>query len=512
VVCDGGAPVAEAEAWVDRGADGSLRAYECLPGYCVAGGACGANRKPAAQNPLCGECADGFYQWGAACVSCEGASARGGGLLFLLSLLLVALVWAVHRLSQRAGSEFKMAVYCVQIALLLVGDAESAGASVLQLLNLDALSVAGGSCLAPISQHTRMLLAFLPQPVAWVALGVVALLEMAVRRLLLLRRGARSQEEEDGDGAEAAAAEGERGSTTQWVARGARFCCGAGAGGARVRWVEYRRSFVALFLMTFNATAVATFNYLNCVRVTLADAELHLVFAHPAVSCDSHQYRAWLWLPALALAELAALTAWVGWKLRRSQRKASGTVSAFSLLREPYKPAFYWWELVGLARRTLIVAIVVFMAGDRAAQLLGVTLACLAALLLHNNALPYKEEAPPFAQSSDSCGERMARVLAPNRLELAVLCYHLVLAAALNLAARPYGPSTSSALAAAVFIPALLMMAAVALRVLRRLRAAGASDKASGEVEIGDAARQGEGSDAALPGLRAPLLATPQPL
>jgi hypothetical protein len=121
--------------------------------------------------------------------------------------------------------------------------------------------------------------------------------------------------------------------------RAALFLCG---GAPRIRWVEYRRTCVALFLSTFNAMAVATFNYFHCVSVVHDGASVALVFAYPAVRCDGAAYRSWLWLPIVVLIELAALSALLARKLHRSHKKPDEVDSAFKYLREPYQRRFYW--------------------------------------------------------------------------------------------------------------------------------------------------------------------------
>jgi hypothetical protein len=91
----------------------------------------------------------------------------------------------VHRLSQNSGTEFKITMNCTQIALLLVGTHSVGISQSLELLNLDVTRATGGSsCMAAISQHSRMLLAFLPQPVAWAGLTVLIGIDLLVKRWL----------------------------------------------------------------------------------------------------------------------------------------------------------------------------------------------------------------------------------------------------------------------------------------------------------------------------------------
>lgn len=60
--------------------------HQCSVGACLDGSTCGVNRRLAAENPLCGQCLDGYYEWAGTCVSCEGGSSFGFVLL-LVSVL-----------------------------------------------------------------------------------------------------------------------------------------------------------------------------------------------------------------------------------------------------------------------------------------------------------------------------------------------------------------------------------------------------------------------------------------
>lgn len=90
-------------------------------------------------------------------------------------------------------------------------------------------------------------------------------------------------------------------------------------------------------------------------------------------------------------------------------------------LREPYEKRFYWWEIAILARRTVRVALIVFLATSRRAQLLAVILATFAALLVHRE---------------------LGAVVSANYMELAVLSVHVALATVLGVLEQPYSDAT----------------------------------------------------------------------
>jgi hypothetical protein len=204
--------------------------------------------------------------------------------------------------------------------------------------------------------------------------------------------------------------------------------------------------------------AVATFNYFHCVSVVHDGASVALVFAHPAVRCDGAAYRSWLWLPIVVLIELAALSALLARKLHRWHKKPDEVDSAFKYLREPYQRRFYWWELVVLARRTVLVALIVFLATSRRVQLLAVIFATMVALLVHHELNPYRA-------ASDS-GQR----LSANYLELSVLSFHVCLAAVLMVLEQPYSKGTAAALATFVLVPTDLLIGVALWRVWTRKR------------------------------------------
>jgi hypothetical protein len=141
-------------------------------------------------------------------------------------------------------------------------------------------------------------------------------------------------------------------------------------------------------------------------------------------------------------------------------------------MREPYEKRFYWWELVALARRTLLVALIVFLATSRPVQLLAVVLATMAALFVHRELMPYRE-----SHSAKS-------LISANYLELAVLGFHLFLASTLTVLEQPYGDGTASALTALVLIPSLALLSVVARKAWHRHHRASSSADCSQRSSI----------------------------
>jgi hypothetical protein len=139
--------------------------------------------------------------------------------------------------------------------------------------------------------------------------------------------------------------------------------------------------------------------------------------------------------------------------------KGDAAESAFRPLRDPYEKRFYWWEVVALLRRTLLVALIVFLADSRRVQLIAVGLECLLALLVHRELMPYR---PPAARGDVNV----------NYVELAVLSFHLGLAVLLFGFEQPFSEQTATFLAVLVLIPSLALLTLVAVKAMRRLRSA----------------------------------------
>jgi hypothetical protein len=144
-------------------------AFYCLPGLCAQGSACnttqgesaygvtsccGANRMPAVDNPLCGDCMEGYSDWGGKCVKCDSVN---GGLIFMYVVLSFAFVMAFHLISQSTNSgDSSIFVYFAQMCLLFVGpEAWIAWSSI---FNMNIMTTTASTCIAPITPMQKLLL------------------------------------------------------------------------------------------------------------------------------------------------------------------------------------------------------------------------------------------------------------------------------------------------------------------------------------------------------------------
>jgi len=101
---------------------GAFTMKPCLSGQCN-NMACGSNRKPHAENPLCGQCLDGFSEWGGDCVECksEGFTAF---MMFIFAFLIVLAGLYLHYSAQSYSGTLKIFIYFVQTLVLLTPDIE----------------------------------------------------------------------------------------------------------------------------------------------------------------------------------------------------------------------------------------------------------------------------------------------------------------------------------------------------------------------------------------------------
>lgn len=379
--------VIPAEGYWFAGGDESASTLRCLPNYC-ANGSCTANRKPASENPLCGECLEGFYQWGDDCIACDGTR---WDIIILLLLALFALVVIFHVISQKTTGEMKVFMYFVQTSLLLVGGDNALVLYVFEIFNFDIFGTTGGIlCVAPLSQFQRLMLDFIPPAVAYVHL---LLLTLGAFVMHLCRRGSRNEERGRAHSMQPPRPMPSLESQVELVdgpsSMSSRTVMGAEMGAANdtggstsFHWRPFGRTFFALYLFTFNALCQACFSFFYCVEVPMPSGTVRVVQPFPAVSCDSDSYKTALpFVIILSVLEMlvapAVLFAILYSSVRSGRFKEPHFESLFGILYRVYKEPFYFWQIFALTRRTVLVAAVVFLA-----KLRGTRFALLSALNL----------------------------------------------------------------------------------------------------------------------------------
>jgi hypothetical protein len=407
--CVGTRVLARQGFWLSSDSGGRWRSYKCLPGLCESGGQCAAGRRDAAENPLCGMCERGLYDWGGHCQACHGYVWR---LLVILALLTVAVAF-IHVMAQNAAGEMKIALNFTQVALLLANTDGSGSASrVFEALNVNLFSNAAGSgCVAPVSQGTRMLLALLPLPLG---LTLLALLAAAARAVHASRRCARGGDEAQFDA------------------------------------LPFKRSVVALYLCTYYAMSKAVFDYFNCDAVWWAGRELRLVHAYPQVECGQGLHRRVLPLfatvAAIQFGLIPAALLLALWRRARHHGARSLEAAAVEVLTGVFRVRMSFWEVLSASRRAALAAVIVFLDDDRAAKLATASCLCIVFLLAHVAAAPFASRVH-------------------NAVETAAWLYLALLATLLSALSEPYAGAAQALVAVLVMLPSsALLLWVVAVR------------------------------------------------
>lgn len=121
---------------------------------------------------LCGECLEGYAQWGGSCIPCTAVS-RGYLLLVVIAVLLLVIV--MHVLAQRKSDGFiTIFVYFVQTAVFIVGPAQEW--SWVSALSADSGSMAS-VCVAPLSELEQFVFLLLVPLQLLLMLGFVCWLD-----------------------------------------------------------------------------------------------------------------------------------------------------------------------------------------------------------------------------------------------------------------------------------------------------------------------------------------------
>ncbi len=322
----------------------ALQTFRCEGARCVEKGACGSNRAPAWENPLCGRCAEGFSEWVGECVACSGVN-----VWLVLGLLLLGwlCVLAVHVFAQRSssGSELRIALLFWQVALLIIEDASWARWA--SFLGLNFLTASGGaSCPFPVSPQEMVLVLQLGPLLPFALL----LLTATCHRYLALPASKRS------------------------------------ALGVRVPafdWAAYFRTTISLYLFTFNSVTRHCLEFFNCTELPAG----RFMTSLPTMRCDSGTYRTLMPLAALLLAVYALLVpSCIALKLHTA--RAGGQLQSEEHLRwwgvvyGPFRERALWWGLSQMIFRLLLVGVAVLMWAQNAARLGALSLLCAASLIL----------------------------------------------------------------------------------------------------------------------------------
>ena len=295
---------------------------------------CSAHRLPASENPLCGQCEDGYSEWNGACALCDWSHVSVG-LVVGAVLLAVMAVWALHRLpNDRHSGTVGILLYFTQTTLLFCSNQQLS--QLLGVVNFDPFSDGrgrgaasddqSGHCFLPLSPLGKLLLRGSTPFFAALLLGLLWLVQLAVvcclhrcsrsHRLQDCRYGAAAglklvfgnsdedeaealthrHEVEDGElllaqyepAAERLSSVNLTSSLLSFPDAPAPVPASTGRLDMTHARSRYERSLVRLVLYGYSNIAAVTQSYFNCES---AGAFGWFLAEYPAVSCESEEYR-----------------------------------------------------------------------------------------------------------------------------------------------------------------------------------------------------------------------------
>jgi len=311
------------------------------------GGECGVNRRIFEDNPLCGSCADGFYEWDGDCVPCTNET--NTGFIYLVFLISLLCVWFYHRLCQKSSAELGITMLFIQMASVILTTSRGPQSRFMQWFNFNLLEATAGSrCLAPLTPEVKLslfLITTITVFVEWLLLATVSSLWRHFRH----RQG--------------------------------------------LPIVTFGRSAIALYLLTFTNMIQGGFRVFDCVGVSIGDVSVSVIRSYPAVSCDSVAYRSILYASIVGVAVYLAVVPmallWAVAKYGKLQPNGEES-TGFQILKiihgcyDAMHPFGSRWEFVKMFARTAALASLVFVE-DYTHRLAGASIAfaCYLLLLLH---------------------------------------------------------------------------------------------------------------------------------
>ncbi|MES1914441.1 MAG: hypothetical protein MHM6MM_006514 [Cercozoa sp. M6MM] len=434
VVCPDGAECfdgrvsALADYWIDVDKEtGEVGAYRCKTGQlCLAGSecdveydedgdelprtCCGANRESPTGNRLCGECQDGYYEWGNSCIRCDNDGSVIGNLV-VVAVMYILYVEIVHYLAKNLrDASVRIMMYYVQMSKLFAGaiDVSLSGwvaKLFFGLFQLDIVALTGGSmCYGRVSAMSRIWVSVLTPVFTMGMLGFL----LAMRLILM-------------------------------------------------RFLRHERTSISATLAAFRRTALylligsyaAVLDVVIQVVFGCTDAGLdgvQVLKSYPSVTCTSTAYLTTrLFLVVIGLVFGLGIPAWLMFIMRRRlRRQRLFTLEAqqrIGVLTEVYRPQYYFWEPLVLLRRTLLLVIVfVNVSQDETRRMLFLVGACTTVFLAVQLCTW------PYRRASD------------NVMELLVLLSHLLTVLGLSTASEPMTQAQSNLFAVWVLLSSFLLV------------------------------------------------------
>ena len=178
--------------------------------------------------------------------------------------------------------------------------------------------------------------------------------------------------------------------------------------------LNYVPTAIALYMYTFNSIALTSFTFLDCATVYVDQRERRFVRQYPSIDCESASYLRWRAVVLFVIVlELIIIPIAIGLCLLRVRNKRKELFKsslnlrresvartwhrdtyyrAFAILFVPFASRAFYWEILTIIRRTLIVLLSILLTSNNLDRLASTTFLCVVFLLLHTIVRPYRDE------------------------------------------------------------------------------------------------------------------------
>lgn len=343
------------------------------------GNQCAPHRKTSLDNLLCGECDDGYIEWQGKCIICDKTN---GGLVFLILVAFWVYVVFIHYSSKKSDGLMNVFMYFIQTALIIAGS-PSKWISWINVLSLSPLDIGASdsdsSCILPLNGYQNMGLGVVISLIFFALHALNCLIHYSVFKCIQKYSLSNANY------------------TNKILFKLHEIF-------SEWRLSPYLRSYVSLLLFSYSQVTVAVLRYLQCVDV----GGERVVFTSPSVRCDDEKYKRWLPVVILVLVLYVIglpLMALIFFILRRdwirsfhpttlhdtgvipmsptgqsasSPSPPPGSPSAsprdlistkdhhrfhlrWSILYGLYRSSAFFWHIVILIRRTMIISIFTYL-------------------------------------------------------------------------------------------------------------------------------------------------------